>query len=268
MEKQDAQTSEISLSAMQSQLDSSNGGDSNDMSKVQESILEQEEIWKEAVGYEGRYEVSNLGRIRTMPKIITGWIGQNGYWTIKIKKNGESGNINVPIHQIVASAFIRPTTKEERRSRNVVVNHKDGNKLNNRVDNLEYVTQAENIRHALRTGLTPLRKTEKVTQDQEDEIITLYLTGNYTQKSLATKFGLQSINHIVRKATLQGRIKKSQFSGRVVNGNKVSRTDREEIYKRFLSGTPRKLTAKEFSIEYSHVCRIIRQEASRCQIEA
>ena len=103
------------------------------------------EVWKTIEGYEGIYEVSNLGRVKsfikykgTKERILNQNIGTTGYYYVglfcnkirKIKK----------VHQLVAIAFLNHKPCGFK----LVVNHKDFNKLNNRVDNLEITTQREN----------------------------------------------------------------------------------------------------------------------------
>lgn len=109
-------------------------------------------------------EVSNLGRLRTSPQAekkygtVPGRIlGQGrcdrGYpqATLCI---GHSQRKTVKVHRLVALAFLGPKPFAEAQ-----VNHLDGDKTNNRVENLEYVTPAENVRHAVQTGLSDTPKT-------------------------------------------------------------------------------------------------------------
>lgn len=123
------------------------------------------EIWKDIEGYEGKYQVSNFGRVKTLPHTIsyTNRYGNTSYAVVpeKIRQPATSGSIarhsgyisvvlksnnksyRRYIHRLVAKAFIpNPSNKEQ-------VNHKDGNKRNNRVDNLEWATPSENLRHRL-----------------------------------------------------------------------------------------------------------------------
>lgn len=109
------------------------------------------EIWKDVVGYEGLYRISNLGRVRSIVRggrinrILSQTTHRQGYKEIKLSKNGTCKSFLV--HRLVAEAFIpNPFYKE-------TVNHKDGNKSNNNVQNLEWATIGENIRHAYKTGL-------------------------------------------------------------------------------------------------------------------
>ena len=115
-----------------------------------------EEIWKDVIGYENKYEVSNLGRVRSCPRNTSG-LGRadylimkqskdkGGYMTIGLMMNGKKSRSRV--HRLVASSFIpNPEGKE-------FVNHIDGVKDNNILSNLEWSTPSENTRHAVETGL-------------------------------------------------------------------------------------------------------------------
>lgn len=97
-----------------------------------------EEIWKDIKGYEGLYQVSNLGRVRSFPRqgtrkeetILRLTKTKKGYLSLHLCKNKEGRSFRV--HRLVAEAFIpNPTNLPQ-------INHKDENKLNNCVDNLEW----------------------------------------------------------------------------------------------------------------------------------
>lgn len=110
------------------------------------------EIWKPVKGYAGLYEVSNLGRLRSLPRkgtkggiISPTYSNTKHYAHVPLTKNAKVRTVS--LHRIVAEAFIpNPENKPQ-------VNHKDGNKRNNAVDNLEWATPEENMQHAFRTGL-------------------------------------------------------------------------------------------------------------------
>lgn len=108
------------------------------------------EIWKDIKNYENLYQISNFGRVKSFAKhfhkekILTPILA-NGYYQIGIRKN--SIRKYLKIHRLIAEVFINnPYNKP-------CINHKDGNKLNNDIDNLEWVTHKENIRHAINIGL-------------------------------------------------------------------------------------------------------------------
>lgn len=121
---------------------------------------QQTEIWKDVAGYEGLYQISTLGRIKSLKrkkgkadKIRVHNITRTGYHIIDLYKNNKCKYFSV--HRLVALAFIpNPLNKSE-------VNHIDGNKSNNNLTNLEWNTRAENTDHASTIGLRKELKGEK-----------------------------------------------------------------------------------------------------------
>lgn len=102
------------------------------------------EIWKDIQGYEGLYQVSNLGRVKrvTTGRILKGGKDKYGYLIVNLYKYSV-GSIKT-IHRLVAEAFIpNPENKPQ-------VNHVDENKTNNSLDNLEWMTAKENTNHGTR----------------------------------------------------------------------------------------------------------------------
>lgn len=118
--------------------------------------MEKEEVWRDVVGYEGRYQVSNQGRARSLDWVYPsgrrhkGIVLQpapdkDGYMLITLHKGGKQ---KVPrLHRLVAEAFL---PKELDKSKNQI-NHKNEVKSDNNVDNLEWVTQTENINYGTHT---------------------------------------------------------------------------------------------------------------------
>ena len=110
------------------------------------------EVWRPVVGCEGLYEVSNLGRVRSVPKvgfskqlILKQQDERHGYKRMRLTK--ENRKFCKLVHRMVAEAFIpNPSGKP-------CVNHINGNKTDNRVENLEWVTYSENYLHAVNHGL-------------------------------------------------------------------------------------------------------------------
>jgi hypothetical protein len=129
------------------------------------------EIWKEVYGFP-HYEVSNLGHVRSKDKFIyqkdphgngvkvlrkgreiTGGLDPDGYRHVLLYYSSGGNRWTAKVHRLVANAFI----PSERHTDLLQVNHKDGNKQNNAVENLEWVTSQENITHAQRLGLRKAR---------------------------------------------------------------------------------------------------------------
>ena len=110
----------------------------------------EKEIWKDIAGYEGIYKISNLGEVKSSYnkngiKLLKGRISNSGYRRVVLVKNKEKRCPNV--HRLMAINFI------ENKENKPQVNHIDGNKLNNRLDNLEWSDRSENMKHAYNTGL-------------------------------------------------------------------------------------------------------------------
>ena len=108
------------------------------------------EIWKDINGYEGVYQVSNLGRVRSLDRFVNSVNGKrkvkgqimnfttrSGYNVLILRKYNIKKSKQV--HRLVAEAFIQNTNNKP------FVNHKDFNRKNNNVENLEWVTQKENV---------------------------------------------------------------------------------------------------------------------------
>lgn len=104
-----------------------------------------EEIWLPVQGYEGLYEVSDHGRVRSGKVILKPHHMNNGYDNVSLFKNGKYKFFG--IHRLVALAFV------PNESRLPQVNHKDGNKRNNFASNLEWCSASRNIQHAYDEGL-------------------------------------------------------------------------------------------------------------------
>lgn len=121
------------------------------------------EIWKDIKGYEGKYQISNLGRIKSLSRFINNCkensligfyskeriikqsISKTGYYVCTLFKNGKGRTFKV--HRLVAEAFIDNPNELP------IINHRDGNKLNNSLDNLEWCDYSHNNKEAYKQGL-------------------------------------------------------------------------------------------------------------------
>lgn len=114
--------------------------------------MEKEEIWKDVVGYEGIYKVSNLGNVKSLhwrnsfdERIMTPHLLGRGYYFVNLR-NKSKGKSKL-VHRLVAQAFIPNPNNYP------CVNHKDENKLNNCVDNLEWCSYLYNNTYGKRKGI-------------------------------------------------------------------------------------------------------------------
>lgn len=175
------------------------------------------EIWKDISGYESIYQVSNLGRVKRIvfkngtteklkEKVLKPSDNGKGYKIVGLCKNGKIKNHY--IHRLVAEAFIpNPNNYEE-------VNHKDFNKDNNIIDNLEWVTPLQNTRHytdsqfAKETNINRGEKLKKIyydifIKDKEKYIINMYKNG-YNISQIAKKYNLG--NNMISKILKENQV--------------------------------------------------------------
>ena len=119
------------------------------------------EEWKDIKGYEDLYQVSNLGRVKSLnyrktgkEKILKNVKDKDGYFQIHLCKNGRAKHFK--IHRLVAKTFIpNPDNLQQ-------INHKDEDKQNNRIDNLEWCTQSYNHDYGTRNKRTAKKNKKKV----------------------------------------------------------------------------------------------------------
>lgn len=162
--------------------------------------LEYAEEWLAVLGYEGLYEVSNLGRVRTIARInvykngrshlqpgmlLRPRLSNKGYLRVGLWKDGRSRGHSV--HVLVAAAFVGP------RPPGLTVDHNDGNRLNNLFSNLEYITPKEQIARAIARGTRDFQGEKhpgaKLTEKDVIEIRRLGLEG-MTKTDIGDLFGV------------------------------------------------------------------------------
>ena len=162
------------------------------------------ETWKWIKGYEELYQISNFGRLKSFtrkkPCIIKPGISAKGYLRFTLWRNRKSKHFSV--HVLVAKTFIpNPHNLPE-------INHKDGFKFNNCVENLEWVTSSQNKQHAVKMGLrasgTNLYNS-KLTEDDVRWIRANYILGDkeFGAKAIAEKFNMNpsTIQDVIHKRT-------------------------------------------------------------------
>ena len=161
------------------------------------------EQWRNVSGYEEHYQISNLGRVKSLKRgrqkiLKVRFYRDEEYLAVELFMHSKSKIIK--IHRLVAEVFVpNPDGKPQ-------VNHVDGNKLNNRMSNLEWVTVSENIRHAYYTGLIKKKSgcehpDAKFTEEQIRYIRKVYkpFDKEFGMNALSRKFntGLSTICRIV-----------------------------------------------------------------------
>lgn len=177
------------------------------------------ETWKPIPGYENAYEISDIGRVRSKDRYVKGFNSRYGEYQafrlgrVRSAKTSKSGYpmINLlhggivkwfSIHFLVLSAFVSP-----RPSKDHQCNHKNGVKNDNRLENLEWVTRSENMRHAQRTGLWNFcgeaHDKAILTASQVLNIRHWKISTNLTHQQMASYFGVSKscVTHIVAGRT-------------------------------------------------------------------
>lgn len=177
------------------------------------------EIWKSVDGYEGLYEVSNLGKVRSLDRVIADmsekWDKErtrffkgkvlsarahtNGYLRYQLFDRNRNGT-DFYAHRLVAKSFI------DNHDNRPEINHIDGNKKNNIKENLEWISRKGNINHAFKTGLnhgTPKTTREVKLRIEDISIIKKRYSdcGNMSQVAREYRVSMQTIMRVVKGLT-------------------------------------------------------------------
>jgi hypothetical protein len=159
--------------------------------------LDRNEEWRPVRGFEGSYEVSNFGRVRRL-LILTPDIDKSGYARVRLGKHNERRTV----HSLVAEAFIgaRPVGRE--------INHKNADKIDNRPENLEYLTQRANMAHAVGLRLHARGEDHRQTHLADFAVWVIRRMcreGHFTQTEIGRIFAINqtTVSHIARGTTWQ-----------------------------------------------------------------
>jgi hypothetical protein len=149
------------------------------------------EQWRAVVGFEGIYEISNYTRVRRAVaspqspagRLLSHTVTSYGYSVVNLSKR--DGGRAYFVHRLLVEAFCGPIPE------GLVVNHIDGCKTNNTLDNLEVVTSAENNRHAHRTGLSNSRGEHNPAAKLTSGDVLLIRASSESRTALADRFGVR-----------------------------------------------------------------------------
>lgn len=189
------------------------------------------EIWKEVANGNGKYEVSNLGNVRRKEtlELINQKIGRSGYYQCK------AGSKESFSHRNVAKAFIpNPNNLKQ-------VNHINGNKLDNRADNLEWVSGKENMRHAVENELLGQMKRVRVYHKYNGYLETLK---SITEVTIKYKLSPITVTNSCKRLELVG-----EFMFQFEEGNKAEYNDGVINFKKINNKYNKIL---EFNLDYSN----------------
>lgn len=155
--------------------------------------------WRPVRDFVGTYSVSNRGQVLRLSKQkVVGFIDPKGYHRVNLRVCGRRKTR--PVHQLVLEAFVGPMPI------GYEVNHKDGNKNNNKVSNLEYVTHVANLQHAHRMGLINSKNKKynaHLTQQQVKEIRNTYSCTKEKHRDIAARYKVSRccISELLRDKT-------------------------------------------------------------------
>lgn len=217
------------------------------------------EIWK---FFAPDYAVSSLGNIKSFKRgrerLLKPMIVAGGYCQIQLRINGKSKKFLV--HRIIAQAFIpNPENKPH-------VNHINGDKHDNRVENLEWCTQSENLRHAVNIGLIKQGADSPdavLTSEQVEFIRAVYVPCDLAcgQSALARKFGVSK--EVIQRVVLGIRYRNAGGKTHAKFDRRIPDSVREEIrrlYKPHVRGCGSTALARQFGLGRTTVKRIIKEK--------
>jgi NUMOD4 motif/HNH endonuclease len=177
------------------------------------------EIWKDIAGYEGLYQVSNLGRVKSLARAIRNTFKSTRQLPERILKpathtrgylyvNLTTGARNYKhcyVHRLVGIAFIGAPPFPD-----AEINHKNGIKTDNHIENLEWVTPLQNMTHAWENGLINNRGENQTNHKLTDDIVRQIkaLKGQKSTYAIAKQFGThQSSVHLIHKGKIWAHVK-------------------------------------------------------------
>lgn len=218
------------------------------------------EIWKDAIGWEGIYKVSNLGRVkcnvvdeyRHEEYLLTQTETNKGYLRVKLSRGKDNKfNKNSSVHILVAKAFIQnPKNKK-------TVNHKKGNKKDNRATELEWATVQENTIHAYKNGLITIKSGQDSSKAKlRNDLVMGIFNEEGKTINISKKYGIsQNTVSDIKAGRSWGHITGKQNTKSFSKPYKTNLT-KEMVICIFNSNESKEELAKKYSISASSIWRI------------
>jgi len=235
-----------------------------------------EEEWKDIKGFECCYQISNCGVVKSLTRyrnssrgsvsILQGRIlklktSKSGYLCCHLRRDELSKHPSV--HRLVAEAFIpnhdnKPT-----------VNHKDGNKQNNRVDNLEWATHSEQMVHAVDNELVEVRGSPKYSKAMKKEMLEYYSNNSISITELSKVFGVseRTAGRIANDGVNPRPTTRVLKSGEVIVEDILSKEQVAEIKRLRAEGWTFKRLGEKFNRGLSQMHRVVNDLSRTTNIE-
>lgn len=227
------------------------------------------EVWKDVEGWEDCYQVSSFGNVRSKDKVRIKMrngtlvhapykgrdrklkISKSGYPVVSFKDGDRC--VHPSVHRLVALNFI-PNYENK-----PTVNHKDGNKQNNNVSNLEWNTEKEQAIHAVENNLFEKRGAPKFSKDFKREIYDFFENNEISIAQLAVKFNIseRTAGRIVNNGVVPRSTTRILKSGEVIKENILTKEQVEEIKTLRSQGWTFKMLSEKFNRGLSQMHRVV-----------
>lgn len=233
------------------------------------------EAWKDIEGYEGIYQISSFGRVKslsrwrdtrggsgyiTKEKIMSLKTSKSGYLTIGLRSGGKKF---YSVHRLVALHFI--SNKENKPT----VNHIDSDKTNNAVSNLEWSTHSEQMQHAVKNDLLEVRGSPKFSKILKKEVLDFYKDNDVSILDVAKKFKMseRTVGRIINDGVKPRSTTRILKDGTRTVENILSKEDVLKIKQLRQEGLTLSVIGKMFNRGTSQIHRVVHGKTRTTEIE-
>lgn len=234
------------------------------------------ETWKDIEGYEGHYQVSSFGNVKSMArfrktknnslaplreKIMKQKTTKYGYKTVHLRTVDKSSHPSV--HRLVANCFIKNNEQKQ------TVNHIDSDKQNNHVNNLEWSTHKEQMIHAVENNLLEVRGAPKYTKQFKKEVLEYFIKNKTSISKLALKFNLseRTAGRIVNAGVNPRKTVRVLKNGERFQEDILTKDQVEEIKRLRSEGWTFIRLSQKFNRGLSHMHRVVNGLTRTTEIE-